>query len=106
MRIVLALLLCFTLTACVQSPTRNTQVVDDRPGIAFELPSVASEYYELRIDGVSYGYVGQYQAGENLLRIIDGTHQVELLSDGKVVYHQEVYLGAGVNRILKVGTHD
>ncbi len=106
MRILLALLICFTLTACVQSPTRNTQVVDDRPGIAFELPSVASEYYELRIDGVSYGYVGQYQAGENLLNIIDGTHQVELFSDGKVVYHQEVYLGAGVNRILKVGAHD
>ncbi|MFO7528965.1 MAG: hypothetical protein R6W86_09210 [Marinobacter sp.] len=106
MRTLLALLICFTLTACVQSPTRNTQVVDDRPGIAFELPSVASEYYELRIDGVSYGYVGQYQAGENLLRIVDGTHQVELLSDGKVVYHQEVYLGAGVNRILRVGTHD
>lgn len=106
MRILLALMISFTLTACVQSPTRNTQVVDDRPGIAFELPSVASEYYELRIDGVSYGYVGQYQAGENLLKIIDGTHQVELFSDGKVVYHQEVYLGAGVNRILKVGTYD
>ena len=106
MKILLAILICFTLTACVQAPTSNTQVVDDRPGIAFELPSVASEYYELRIDGVSYGYVGQYQAGENLLKIIDGTHQVELLSDGKVVYHQEIYLGTGVNRILKVGTHD
>lgn len=106
MRMLLALLICLTLTACVQSPTRNTQVVDDRPGIAFELPSVASEYYELRIDGVSYGYVRQYQAGENLLKIIDGTHQVELLSDGEVVFHQEIYLGAGVNRVLKVGPHD
>ncbi|AZT84871.1 hypothetical protein EHN06_15650 [Marinobacter sp. NP-4(2019)] len=106
MKILLALLISFTLTACVQTPTRNTEVVDDRPGIAFELPSVASEYYKLRIDGVSYGYVGQYQAGENLLKIIDGTHQVELLSDGEVVYHEEIYLGAGVNRILKVGPHD
>lgn len=106
MRILLALIICFTLTACSQAPTRNTQVVDDRPGIAFELPSVASEYYELRIDGVSYGYVGEYQAGENLLKIVDGTHQVELLSDDEVVYRKEVYLGAGVNRIFKVGPHE
>ncbi|AOY86818.1 hypothetical protein BKP64_00730 [Marinobacter salinus] len=106
MRILLALLVCFTLAACVQAPSRNTQVVDDRPGLAFEVNSVAAEYYELRIDDVSYGYVRQYLAGENLLKLIDGTHQVELLSDGKVVYQQEVYLGAGSNRILKVGNYD
>ena len=105
-RTLLALMVCLTLAACVQSPSRNTQVVDDRPGLAFELDSVAAEYYELRIDGVSYGYVRQYLAGENLLRIIDGTHQVELLSDGNVVFQQGVYLGAGSNRILKVGTYD
>jgi hypothetical protein len=105
MKILFVLLVCVTLTACVQAPTRNTQVVDDRPGLAFELSSSAVNY-ELKVDGVSYGRVGQYQAGESLLKIIDGTHEVELLSDGKVVYQKEVYLGAGTNRILKVGSYD
>lgn len=106
MRVLLVSMVCLLLAACVQTPSRNTQVVDDRPGLAFEVNSVAAEYYELRIDGVSYGYVRDYLAGENLLKIIDGTHQVELLSDGKVVFQKEVYLGAGTNRILKVGNYD
>lgn len=106
MKTLIVLLALITLTACVQTPTRNTQVVDDRPGLAFELSSPGAKYYELRVDGVSYGRVGQYQAGENLLKIIDGTHQVELVSDGKVVFAKEVYLGAGSNRILKVGRYE
>lgn len=106
MKTLITLLVLITLTACVQTPTHNTQVVDDRPGLAFELSSIAAEYYELHVDGISYGYVGQYQAGENLLRIIDGTHQIELFSDGKVVFAKEVYLGAGSNRILKVGNYE
>ena len=105
MKILLVLFMALALAACVQSPTQNTQVVDDRPGLAFEL-APAADNYELKIDGVSYGRVGQYRAGERLLKIIDGTHQVELISDGKVVYQKEIYLGAGSNRILKVGSYD
>ncbi len=106
MKLLFGLLVCFTLVACVQTPTRNTQVVDDRPGLAFDLASPSLAGHELEVDGVSYGRVGQFLAGENLLKIIDGTHQVKLLSDGRVVFEQEVYLGAGSNRILKVGTYD
>src|SRR5690554_4878716 len=94
------------LSACVQTPTQTTEVVDDRPGLAFELHSSAARSYELKVDGVSYGPVGQYLAGENRLRIIDGKHHVELLSGNKVVYSQTVYLGAGSNRILKVGNYE
>lgn len=105
-RLLIVSMVCLMLAACVQTPTRSTEVVDDRPGLAFEVHSVAAEFYELRVDGVSYGFVRQYLAGENLLKIIDGTHQVELLSDGQVVYQKQVYLGAGTNRILKVGNYD
>lgn len=105
MKIILVLFVALSLAACAKSPTRNTQVVDDRPGLAFELAE-QSESYELKVDGVSYGRVGQYKAGENLLKIIDGTHQIELVSDGEVVYRKEVYLGAGSNRVLKVGDYE
>jgi hypothetical protein len=106
MRVLIISLLAVFLAACVQTPTQKTQVVDDRPGLAFELFSAAAGAYELKVDGVSYGRVGQYLAGENRLLIIDGTHQVELLSDGNVVFSQSVYLGAGVTRILKVGNYE
>jgi hypothetical protein len=106
MRFLIVSVFALMLAACVQTPTRNTQVVDDRPGLAFELASSAAEAYELKVDGVSYGRVGQYLAGENRLRIIDGSHVVELENNGEVVFTQKVYLGAGSNRILKVGNYE
>ena len=106
MRFLIVSVFALMLSACVQTPTQNTQVVDDRPGLAFELASSAAEAYELKVDGVSYGHVGQYLAGDNRLRIIDGSHVVELENNGELVFTQEVYLGAGSNRILKVGNYE
>src|SRR5690554_3570237 len=101
-QLLIGVLLC-VLAGCVQSPTKNTQVVDDRPGLAFDLSSSSSASYELLVNGVSYGAVGQYQAGDSVLKVIDGTHQIELVENGKTVFRQKVYLGAGVNRTVKVG---
>lgn len=95
-----------TLTACVQSPTHSTQVVDDRPSVAFELQSTAAKTYELKIDGVSYGKVSQYQAGKERLRIVDGSHTLELFSGTKKVFSEKVYLGAGTHKMIKVGDYD
>lgn len=106
MRVLLALMISLILAGCVQPPTKNTEVVDDRPGLAFELASPEAKYYELKIDGVSYGSVEKYIAGKSRLRIIDGTHQVELINDGRVVFSKKVYLGSGSNRILKVGSNE
>ncbi|WP_404418743.1 hypothetical protein [Marinospirillum sp.] len=107
MKYLMILMLAVFLAGCVQSPTHNTQVVDDRPGLAFELLSSSAKVYELKVDGVSYGRVDQYLAGENRLRIIDGSHRIELFDrQGKVVYSQRVYLGSGSNRILKIGNYE
>lgn len=106
MKMVLLMLAFMVLVGCVQAPTQSTQTLDDRPGIAFIVQSASAEEYELTIDGVSYGAVGQYLEGENLLRLVDGTHIIELLSDGVVVYKRKVYLGSGVDRVLKVGIYE
>lgn len=106
MRVLIVSVFVLMLAACVQTPTRNTQVVDDRPGLAFELSSPSAENYELKVDGVSYGRVGQYLAGENRLRIINGSHLVELVNGGQTVFTKKVYLGSGSNRILKVGNYE
>lgn len=106
MKYALITALFLLLVGCVQSPTQNTQVVDDRPGLAFSLSSDAAADYELQVDGISYGAVGRYLEGENLLKLVDGTHRVELLANGEVVYSEKVYLGAGVNRVIKVGAND
>lgn len=107
MKNISVLLLVLVLVGCVQSPTRSTDVVDDRPGLSFELGSAAARAYEVKINGVSYGPVSQYLAGENRLRIVNGSHTVEIINhSGKVMFNERVYLGSGSNRILKVGSHE
>ena len=106
MRVLIVSVFALMLAACVQTPTRNTQLVDDRPGLAFELSSPTAENYELKVDGVSYGRVGQYLVGENRLRIINGSHLVELVNGGQTVFTKKVYLGSGSNRVLKVGNYE
>ncbi len=106
MRVLLASIILVMLTACTQSPTKNTQVVDDRPGLAFDMASPHAESYELMVDGISYGRVGQYLSGENRLRLVDGTHVVELVRDGQILFSKKIYLGAGSNQILKVGNYE
>ncbi|WP_111642138.1 hypothetical protein [Marinimicrobium alkaliphilum] len=106
MRVFILVISFLLLAGCVQSPTRTTQTVDDRPGLTFNVHDRAAERYELRVDGVSYGEVGQYLEGENLLKLVDGTHVIELVSNGSVVYQQRIYLGAGVNRVITVGPHE
>ncbi|ROQ19793.1 hypothetical protein EDC38_0381 [Marinimicrobium koreense] len=106
MKHLLACALVLVLVGCVQSPTKETRVVDDRPGLTFELYSSATGEHELFIDDVSYGPVSQYLEGENRLRLVDGTHRVELRHKGEVTFSQRVYLGAGVNRVIKVGTNE
>ena len=103
MRYLLIVIMSLMFVGCVQTPTQSTQVVDDRPGLAFQLLNDTSGTLELKIDGVSYGAVSQYLAGENRLRIIDGSHLIELIKSGEVVFREQVYLGSGSDRIIKVG---
>lgn len=106
MRVLFALILVSLLSACVQSPTHSTLSVDDRPGLIFELLSPKLENHELKVDGVSYGKVGQYKKDKARLKIISGNHLVQIFNQGTLVYEEKVYLGAGVDRILKVAVHD
>lgn len=103
MKTVFAILLTIGLTACVQNPTQRTGVVDDRPRLAFEeqLPGEAS-VYEVVIDGISYGPMSQYLANENALRVISGTHVIEIKEGNSTVFSTQVFLGASSTRIITV----
>lgn len=102
MKYLMILIISLTFVGCVQTPTQSTQVVDDRPGLAFQLVNNTPDSLELKVDGISYGSVSQYLAGQNRLRIIDGTHLIELVKAGEVVFKQSVYLGSGSDRTIKV----
>lgn len=108
MKILTAVLLFLALVACVQKPTQSTEVVDDRPRLAFDAAALPSRpnQYEVVVDGISYGSMEQFLVNQNALRVIDGPHRVEVYKRGNLVFHQDVVLGANTTRVIKVVEHE
>lgn len=107
MKWLLSFVMVFGLTACVQAPTQTTQTLDDRPRLAFDEQLIGEPVdYEVVIDGISYGPLSQYLVNENALRIVEGTHRIEILENGRRVFSTEVFLGASTTRVINVVAHD
>lgn len=96
------------LAGCVQMPTQSTQVVDDRPRLAFDPVAIMGEpsTYELIVDGISYGPISQYLVNRNTLPIVAGRHQVVVLKEGRAVLDEIVVLGENTTRVIKVVDSD
>ncbi|MBU2987119.1 hypothetical protein KO528_17260 [Saccharophagus degradans] len=106
MKLLLALTLALFITGCVNKPTHNTTVVDDRPRITFDAQlSTTAKHYSVYIDGIAYGSLDNFLSDENALRIISGRHQISITHNGAVIKTYDVTLGANETRVLKV-SHD
>lgn len=98
----LAVVLCLGIApvACIQPPTSTASVSDMRPGLAFKATSALDA--AIFIDGQSVGTVGQYLEGESLLRVLPGTHQVQVMRGSTVLVDERVYVADGVNKTIRV----
>lgn len=108
MKTIAAVLFVLALSACVQSPTQSTQVVDDRPRLTFDPVTIQGrpKHYEVVIDGISYGSIDQYLIHQNTLRVVAGPHVIELRKDGELVFREDVVLGENTTRVIKVIDND
>jgi Tfp pilus assembly protein PilP len=108
MKYFLAILTLAVLSACVQTPTERTEVVDDRPRLAFEVVrlSAPTDQYDVYIDQLRHGTLSQFLVDENTLRVTDGRHLIEVKQGNVTVFSQDVYLGANNTRVIKVQEHD
>lgn len=104
MKALMAFSLALVLISCVQTPTKSTQVVDDRPRVAFDPVAVQGRIseYEVNIDGISYGPMSQYLVNKNVLPVVAGRHTIEISKGGNVVFRKVVVLGENTTRVIKV----
>lgn len=94
-------LLCTALTCgCVQYPTEKQSVVDLRPQLSFKVDANDWGLAQARvvIDGLDAGKVGDFVSGKATLRVLSGSHVVQVIRDGTMVLDEKVYLGEGVSR--------
>lgn len=90
-----------SLSGCVQFPTEKQSVADLRPQIAFKaagggFPSAARVW----VDGLDAGSVLEAIEGQGTLRVLPGTHRIQVRDGTRVLLDEQVYLGDGTSRTL------
>ncbi len=98
----LFLIVFLVITGCTQMPTEKQSVSDLRPQISFKADN--SDIYNARVilDGLDVGSIGQYIDGKASLRILSGTHLIQVSIKDKIIFEEKFYSGDGVNRTFIV----
>jgi hypothetical protein len=79
----------FGLCACASYPEAT---VEQGAGASGLTVVGAPEGTILRVDGIDYGSVEQFD-GKNALAVTPGKHRVELVRSGEVILTQDVFVG-------------
>lgn len=101
-RLFAALLATAGMTGCVQMPTETASVVDQRPQISFQIGNESQQAARVLVDRLDMGAVGDYAAGKAALRVLPGTHVVEVRLGGQQLLNERVYLADGVSRSFRL----
>lgn len=96
------LLIFFSITLLLfgcSYPTSGVQVLDDRPSIVIQDAPLGSF---LLVDSLNMGEARLYNGRERALLLEPGTHQIEVMSQGIVIHSEQVFLGDGELKTIKV----
>lgn len=98
-RLFLLFLLTGALAGCVQMPTHEQSVVDNRPRINFAIPhGQDGSQYQVILNGVEVGTAGDFRAGQKALVALPGPHVLTVRRQGQVIIEERIYLGDGATR--------
>lgn len=92
------------LTACVQMPTEKQSVADLRPQISFKLNTSNPLVQTSRVilDGQDVGSAQEFTDGVNSLKVLPGTHQLQIRSGSLSLLEERFYVADGVNKSFVV----
>lgn len=98
MRVLLISVILTGLVGCAY-PASELRVPDDRPSLAIRgAPHDAILY----VDGLAMGAAQQYNGKESALLLEPGTHKIEVLSKGKTLLQEKIFLGGGEQKTLSI----
>ena len=96
-KLLLSAILTCALVGCSYYPTETASTVDDRPTISFK-----SQHHEAAVylDGQHVGKVGDYLEAKSALRVLPGTHTIQIMIPGKNPVTQKFYVTGGENKVI------
>ncbi len=86
------------MAGCTQMPTEKQGVSDLRPQISFSWSDAALAQAQVFVDGMAMGQAVQYPEGRASLRVLPGTHDLQVVLQGRTLLSERIYLGDGVNK--------
>lgn len=89
--------LMMALAGCTSFPTETASAVDNRPTISFQCPHTEAAVY---VDGHHVGSVSDFKAGSAGLRVLPGTHVIQIHLPNQRIFAQKIYVGNGVHKVL------
>ena len=92
----------FTLSACTQMPTEKQSISDVRPQISFKSADDRARRARIVLDGLDMGPMEKYLEGAASLRILSGTHLLNIVLGDQIIFTEKFYAGDGVNRTFIV----
>lgn len=91
-------LLAAALSGCAM-PTEEGGTIDNRPQISFR-STTGGPAAEVFVDGLAAGRTDAYLEGKAALRVLPGTHVVEIRRADGTVSKQTIYVADGVTKTL------
>lgn len=93
---------CIALLAgCVQMPTEHQGAVDIRPVLGFSVPAesgIDSAKARVLIDGLDAGPLSNFQNSAGTLRVLPGSHLVQVKDGPRLLFEDKVFLPDGAHR--------
>jgi hypothetical protein len=88
------------LAACVQMPTEKQSVADLRPQITFKLNAAnpLAPTSRVILDGQDMGSVQEFTDGVSALKVLPGTHQLQIRNGSLILQEERFYVADGVNK--------
>lgn len=90
------------LSACVQLPTEKQGAADLRAQVSFQLQSDRAQGAVVLIDGLEAGRAGDFSEGVAALRVLPGSHRLQVIADGVPLLDERFYIGDGAQRTFTV----
>lgn len=84
--------------ACTQMPTEKQGVSDMRPQVSFKVENPELGAAQVLVDGLNMGLASQYLDGTASLRLLPGTHHLQVVWGGRAVLSERFYAADGVNK--------
>lgn len=89
---------CLFAVGCTTYPTTKVSAVDSRPTLSF---TGAPKDSILLVDNLNMGLASQYNGNPNALRVLPGTHEIQIIQDNKVIFKQTVFVESE-NKVISI----